>query len=473
MRRMLQKPSITEFVIRRKVLELMTITPQFMLSQAITRQLDPNSLSGLLHPIVDRSHLADPARMLGVFARLTWNTVVEPGDGDAGLLTSTLGPESCFALADGQLESVRYSLAELGETDIDLSKAAARWSPRLDLERVAALCRQAANLGLRFISPEDDHWPAQLDDLGPHAPQGLWLRGRVDALAESRRSLALVGARASTHYGDRVAGDVAAELAMRGLTIVSGGAYGIDAAAHRAALASAGNTIAILAGGADRLYPSGNRQLLERISAEGAIITEAPVGQPPTRWRFLQRNRLIAALAQASVVVEAGARSGALNTANHAQHLGRPLGAVPGAVTSASSVGCHRLLKEEQAALIASSADAYQLWQEGAAQLELHSAFGDSAFEDSAVFRDDNNGSRDHTRRRDRQLELGGFPEVEAPRLSAAATRVRDALRPRKRQRVGEIARECGMSEAEVRAGLTELQLAGLANDDESGWRKG
>ncbi|KAB1642656.1 DNA-processing protein DprA [Gulosibacter chungangensis] len=445
----------------------MVITPQFMLSQAITRQLDAERLQSLLGPIVDRSHLADASRLLGVFGRITWNTVVEPGDGDAGLLTSVLGQESCFALADGQLEVVRDSLAALGESEIDLAKAAARWSPRLDLDRVVMLCRQAANLGLRFISPEDSLWPSQLDDLGPHAPQGLWVRGNVDALRETHRSLALVGARASTNYGDRVAGDLAAELAMRGLTIISGGAYGIDAAAHRAALASGGSTIAILAGGADRLYPSGNRQLLERISAEGAIITEAPVGQPPTRWRFLQRNRLIAALTQASIVVEAGARSGALNTANHAQQLGRPLGAIPGPVTSASSVGCHRLLKEEQAQLIANSADAFALWREGAVDFEMRSGFGwDEAVENTAT------GAPEAAGTGDQPLELGGFPTVETPRLSAAATRVRDALRPRKRQRVGEIARECGMSEAEVRAGLSELQLLGLAADDASGWRK-
>lgn len=444
----------------------MALAPQFILSPNMMRSLDPEAIARLLGPLVEPADLSDEPTMLRLFARVVWNTVVEPGDGDAGRLVSVLGPESCFALGDGQTESVAYALALLGVEDLDLSKALGRWGPRFDLDRVAGLCKSAANIGLRFVSPEAAAWPSQLNDLGAHAPQGLWLRGGADALARSARSIAIVGSRASTQYGDRVAGDLAVELSMRDLTVVSGGAYGIDAAAHRAALADVGNTIAILAGGGDRLYPSGNRSLLERISEEGAIITEAPVGQPPTRWRFLQRNRLIAALSQTTVVVEAGARSGALNTANHAMHLGRPLGAVPGPVTSASSVGCHRLLKEQQARLISQSSDVFELWQEGSAQL-------------SALYQSDggnsDGGNREHSSSEtvhQALLELEDIPGASAPSLSSIATRVRDALRPRKRQNVAEIALECGMSAREVRVGLTELQIAGLAEDNEAGWRK-
>ncbi|MDJ1372008.1 DNA-processing protein DprA [Gulosibacter molinativorax] len=425
--------------------------PQFTLTSDMRRRIDPDKLAGILGPLVGTSAGLDDETVMRTFARLTWNTVVEPGDADAGLLTELLGPEVCFVLADGQVDAVAGALSSLGSGAFDLAGTMARWAPRLDLDRVLGLCRSATQLGLRFLPPESVAWPHQVDDLGPHAPQGLWLRGDVDALARGRGSVAIVGSRASTPYGDRVAGDLAAEISARDIAVVSGGAYGIDAAAHRATLASTGNTIAVLAGGGDRLYPSGNRALLERICDEGVVITEAPVGQPPTRWRFLQRNRLISALAQAVVVVEAGARSGALNTANHAMHLGRPLGAVPGPVTSASSVGCHGLLRDQLARLVAHSNDLYELWQEGAAQHGLPTGLVTSG---------------------DAQLDLGDLSGSHADGLSAAAIRVRDALRPRRRQRVDEIAKECGMSAATVRAGLMELQLAGLAEDDESGWRK-
>lgn len=425
--------------------------PHIRLSDQVRRRLDPESIGRLLEPLVAPQLISDESSLVRLFARITWNSVVEPGDGAAGALTSLLGPESCFALADGHIESVAEALAGFHAGELELAKAMHRWAPRLDLERVAGLCESAAKVGLRFISPEDPAWPSALDDLGDHAPQGLWFRGRADVLARSDRSVAIVGSRASSPYGERVAGDLAAEVSTRSLAVVSGGAYGIDAAAHRAALAATGSTIAILAGGADRLYPAGNRALLERIGRDGAVITEAPVGQSPTRWRFLQRNRLIAALAQATIVVEAGSRSGALNTANHAMHLGRPLGAVPGPVTSAASVGCHRLLKEQHAQLVEHSEDVTALWQEGAVTLPTSSVPEpiDARTVSPAV-----------------------QPGDDSSGLSMTAIRARDALRPRRRRRIAELARESGMSPQEVRAGLVELQLAGLAEEDEGGWRK-
>ena len=165
---------------------------------------------------------------------------------------------------------------------------------------------------------------------GRRAPLALWIRGDARHFGRLDRSVALVGARAATGYGEHVAMESAAGLSDRGFVIVSGGAYGIDAAAHRAALASEGVTVAFLAGGVDRLYPAGNSELLRRIASEGVLVAELPPGSAPTRWRFLMRNRLIAAAASATVVVEAGRRSGSLNTAGHAAQMGRPLGAVPG-----------------------------------------------------------------------------------------------------------------------------------------------
>ena len=159
-----------------------------------------------------------------------------------------------------------------------------------------------------------------------------------------RRAIAIVGSRSSTAYGEHVAATLSAGVADAGWTVVSGGAYGIDARVHRAALAADGATVAVMAGGVDRLYPLGNADLLARVLETGAIVAEQPPGFPPHRSRFLTRNRIIAAAA-ATVVVEAAHRSGALSTAHHAAELGRPVGAVPGPVTSASSAGCHRLIR--------------------------------------------------------------------------------------------------------------------------------
>lgn len=203
---------------------------------------------------------------------------------------------------------------------------------------------------IRIITPDSDEWPSGLRDL-PDMPEQLWVRGLP--LIDSP-SLAVVGARASTSYGEHVTAQLVDDL--RGITIVSGAAYGIDGAAHRAALARGGRTVAYLAGGVDRPYPAGHRDLIDRIAQSGSIVSEVEPGSPPTKWRFLQRNRLIAAHAQALVVVEAGFRSGSLNAAANARTLGRPVGAVPGPVTSAASAGCHRLISEG-ATIITSSDD--------------------------------------------------------------------------------------------------------------------
>ncbi len=169
--------------------------------------------------------------------------------------------------------------------------------------------------------------------------------------------MTFTGARAATSYGEHVAQSLANDIAGQGGVIVSGGAYGIDGAAHRAALASGGRTVAVLAGGLDRPYPTGHRELLDQVGREGALVSELPPGSTPTRWRFLARNRLLAAVSAATVVVEAGYRSGSLHVAAQAAGLGRPVGAVPGPVTSAASAGCHRLLREGTARVVTDIAD--------------------------------------------------------------------------------------------------------------------
>ncbi|MBP1820601.1 DNA-processing protein DprA [Mycobacterium sp. OAE908] len=212
-----------------------------------------------------------------------------------------------------------------------------------------------ARLGGRLVTAEDDEWPllafASFHGIDSrqrqeaHPPLALWVTGpeRLDEIAE--RAAAIVGTRASTTYGEHVAGELAAGLAERDVAVVSGGAYGIDGAAHRAALAADGLTAAVLAGGMDVAYPAGHAALLHRIREAGLIVTEYPPGLRPQRHRFLTRNRLVAALSGATVVVEAGARSGAANTAAWAKALGRGVCAVPGPVTSSASVGCHVLLR--------------------------------------------------------------------------------------------------------------------------------
>ena len=199
--------------------------------------------------------------------------------------------------------------------------------------------------------------PKDFDELGPARPYALWVRGHADLRFSCLQSVSMVGSRAATSYGAHVAAEIAADLGERGWTVVSGGAYGIDAAAHRGALAADGLTIAVLACGVDYPYPAGHADLFAAIAAQGLVISEWPPGSHPARTRFLIRNRSIAALTCGTVIVEAGERSGALNTAGHAADLGKPLMAVPGPVTSAQSFGCHRIIREWAASCVTRAAD--------------------------------------------------------------------------------------------------------------------
>lgn len=229
----------------------------------------------------------------------------------------------------------------------------------------AAVLAGQAQRGTRFLCPADDEWPAALDDLdrgsgvdAVPAPLGLWVRGPLGLSEAVTRAAAVVGSRAASAYGLHVAGELGLGLAEAGWTVVSGAALGIDGAAHRGNLVGSGATVAVLAGGIDVPYPRAHSALLERIAAEGLVVSEAPPDGLPLRHRFLVRNRLIAAVSSGTVVVEAGVRSGALSTARHARRLGRAVMAVPGPVTSGLSVGCHLLLRQwPEAALVTSAAE--------------------------------------------------------------------------------------------------------------------
>lgn len=240
-----------------------------------------------------------------------------------------------------------------------------RWATRLaeveperDLERAAAV-------GARFVIPGDDEWPEQVEVLAEAGqltrragvPFGLWVRGPANLRQVLTRSVAIVGARACSSYGEHVAAELAAGLAGNGVTVVSGGAYGIDAAAHRGALAGSGVTVAVLACGVDVSYPKSNSALFSRIVADGLVVSELPPGCSPTKLRFLARNRLIAATTLGTVVVEAGVRSGALNSAGWAEQCGRAVLAVPGPITSRMSHGSHLLVRERDAVLVTNVPD--------------------------------------------------------------------------------------------------------------------
>ncbi|WP_445154118.1 DNA-processing protein DprA [Arthrobacter sp. Hor0625] len=383
-------------------------------------------------------------------ARAALSRLFEPQDAVGLALVRLVGAEDALRVATGQLPAgpglereLTGMLEENGASGgwCGLGMALKRWAPRVPDLAPARDLATVQRLGGRLLIPGDALWPAQLADLGLQEPVCLWWRGVEQELPPASKAVALVGSRDSTAYGSAVTGDLAYALAQRGFTVVSGGAYGIDAHAHRAALAgAAGNlpTIAVMAGGVDRFYPAGNEDLLRAVANQGAVLAEVPPGSAPTRYRFLQRNRIIAALAAVTVVVEARWRSGALNTAHHAESLGRAVGAVPGSVHSANSAGCHRLLREGGAVCVT---DAGEI-------AELASPSGD------------------------------GLPDVDpGPALAQDGLTLEDlilldALPLRTTSTVEKLAVVAGLSAESVRAGLGRLGLLGLAEGVRGGWKR-
>lgn len=391
-------------------------------------------------------------------ARAAWSRLAEPADVVAGALVGSLGAgpalewlaEAVRAPGDAARElsrlepgqSMARSLAGSHDTRPVspagvLMAGVRRWAQRLESLDPNRDLEALDRIGGTLLVPGVSGWPETLADLGPSAPMALWVRGRSDLAGLTRRSVALVGSRASTGYGETVARDMAAGLAERRFTVVSGGAYGIDAAAHRAVLAVGGSTVVLLASGVDRLYPAANARLMEAALADGAVVSEAPPGSVPFRQRFLARNRIIAALGRATVVVEAARRSGALSTANHATALARPVGVVPGPVTSMASTGCHDLLRSGAAVCVTDAAEAAELAGELTSDA-VHAPITEARPEDD---------------------------------LDPAARRVLDALPVRQAAPIESVATVAGLSIPEVRANLGRLLLAGLAEKDAGRWR--
>jgi DNA processing protein len=362
-------------------------------------------------------------------ARAALCRLAEPGDPRLAGLVAELG-------------AVRVHAHLAAERDLAgvLSDVAARL---VSLDPEADLAR-AATAGLRFVIPGDPEWPTGLDDLGRAPviqgrggpPLGLWVRGPLN-LAEIRCPVSIVGSRSATTYGVQAAGDIAAEIASAGAAVISGAAFGIDQAAHRGALGARGCTVAVLACGADRSYPAAHQALIRHIGEIGAVVSEAAPGCAPTKLRFLARNRLIAALARGTVVVEAALRSGALNTANWSHGLNRALMGVPGPITSAPSQGVHELLRAGAASVVTSGADV----------LEVVGAAGE------------------HTQ------PLARGEDRVSDRLTLRQRQVLDAVPVGHGVAADSIARTAGIGLVEVRSALARLAGVGLAEFTESGWR--
>ena len=416
-----------------------------------------------------------------LLARAALSRLIEPSDTIGQALVAAAGPVTAARVAAGHQQAGstlrRATAALLDERGISATgrvfdEALLRWHPRAaDLAPERDL-QTASRFGGRVLVPEQEGWPAALADLGQAMPFCLWTRGG-GTVPQAGNCVALVGSRDATSYGLAITGDLAAGLVLRGKTVISGGAYGIDAQAHRSALAAAGGTaattraarggdrpagagstvpaaadvpptIAVMAGGIDRFYPAGNEDLLRAVVDTGLILSEVPPGSAPTRWRFLQRNRLIAALSAATVVVEARWRSGALNTAHHAAALGRGLGAVPGSVYSANSAGCHRLLREGSAVCVTDPAEI----------LELADPF--------TVLPDSPDSGR----------ERAALP-ADHDGLSPPDMLLLDALPLRKAAPPQKLAVVAGLDPPAVRAGLARLELAGLARRTGAGlWQR-
>ena len=365
------------------------------------------------------------------------HSVGAPAEGESALFCSANG---YYTPGEHQMSRDKFGKA--------LATRRLRWNRRME-RTLNAEAHMAATCGAWLVTPADPLWPPQLNDLGPDRPYGLWCRGDSRHLLDvaSAPSVALVGSRDPSIYGTEATTHLAAELARRGYTVISGGAMGIDIAAHRAALTQQGSdlpTIAFMAGGLDRLYPAQNSDALNMIVDRGLIMSEVSVGNTPTRWRFLERNRLIAALARHTIVVEARWRSGALNTARHAMEIGRTLWAVPGQINSPNSVGTNRLLRDGLAQTLTEAADILEY--DAAAGFELgteHESEWDQAASSSAL---------------DELTERQG--------------RVWDDLSPRSYRGVDEIAAALGLSARDVMADLFHLGRCGLAESSGTSWRK-
>ena len=284
--------------------------------------------------------------------RVQLAAISEPGDPITSTLIHRYGAEQTIRLAQDVSDSIPDGITPQGFEDWQT-----RLNTRLRTDTVQRVLDACEKRGIAVTIPGDPDWPATLDDL-KMPPIALFQRGDTSMLAEALdRRIALLGAKAATSYGEHLAAETAAELANDERVIVSTGEYGISGAAHRATLSSGGSSIAVFATGLDRPYPAGHADLAERIAERGAIVSELPPGSAPTRWRMMQRGRIVAAASAVTVIVEASTRSSTLITADHARQLGRPVAAFPGPVTSIASAGTNLLIASGTAQLVTGPRD--------------------------------------------------------------------------------------------------------------------
>jgi DNA processing protein len=353
-----------------------------------------------------------------------------------------------------------------------MQRAMERWRVRLDElptpEEVIAFRKS----GIRLICPGDPEWPEQLADLGDEQPYALWLRGTADLRFNCLHAVAVVGSRAATAYGSYVAAELAASVAARGWAVVSGGAFGVDASAHRGALGADGVTVAVLACGVDVPYPVGHAELLESVAAQGVIVSEWPPGRTVSRLRFLVRNRVIAALATGTLVVEAGERSGAVNTARHARDLGRRLMAVPGPVTSDQSAGCHRIIRDWQGTLVTNAAEVIEHLSPVGATLEpTHApAVTDPADRAGSAEPADPTGPADPARPRSGRRRRVR-PALDLDAMDLETTQLLDAMPARGGMAATRIAQRAGMVPTTAVRCLAALAASGFIERCDEGWR--
>ncbi|MER6006921.1 DNA-processing protein DprA [Nonomuraea angiospora] len=319
----------------------------------------------------------------------------------------------------------------------DLTARLNAWHARLAAANPAADLENGERFGARLVTPGSPEWPTQLDQLGPGRPLGLWLHGTADLRFSCLKSVAVVGARAATSYGTHIAAEFGVGLGESGWTVVSGGAHGVDGAAHRGALAANAPTVVVLACGVDICYPASHEVLFAAVRDRGVVISECPPGVHPTRARFLIRNRLIAALSRGTVVVEAALRSGALNTAAHAVSLNRHLAAVPGPVTSSMSAGCHKLLRDRKAVCVTSPEE----------MIDLVGVIGDDLASQSRA------------------------PAVPRDKLNEPTRKVLDAIPSRGGAGPASIAVAAGLSLDATLSALGGLAAAGYIERTTNGWR--
>jgi DNA processing protein len=392
------------------------------------------------------------------YARAALTYLAEPADRWLSELVRAHGAAPALdAIRSGRLPDAGRAV----QRGLGMQRAMERWRVRLGELPTPESVIGFRRSGIRLVCPGDPEWPGQLADLGDEQPYALWLRGNADLRFSCLRSVAIVGSRAASAYGSYVAAEFAASVAARGWAVVSGGAYGVDASAHQGALGADGVTVAVLACGVDVPYPTAHTELLDAIAGQGVIVSEWPPGRTVSRLRFLVRNRVIAALATGTLVVEAGQRSGALNTARHARDLGRRLMAVPGPVTSDISAGCHQIIRDWQGMLVTSAADVVEhLSPVGEPQALLPAA----ALAESAAAGPPAAQRRPASRRLAR-------PAIDRDDLDLESARVLDAMPGRGEMATARIVQRAGLPPGTVIGCLGGLASAGFIERCEGGWR--